>query len=94
MVHVKRHYLKLQSIPSSLLYAMLKIPYTNKYLQSAKIGNWLLHNIVCPRSILWIPRVLIVQRKEEKATTTGHKQSLLSFFPSVCPGQAKEDGNC
>ncbi|MGG3864633.1 hypothetical protein, partial [Aneurinibacillus aneurinilyticus] len=26
--------------------------------------------------------------------TTGHKQSLLSFFPSVCPGQAKEDGNC
>ncbi|MED0744297.1 hypothetical protein P4S87_27490, partial [Aneurinibacillus aneurinilyticus] len=27
-------------------------------------------------------------------TTTGHKQGLSSPFPSACPGQAKEDGNC
>ncbi|MED0726190.1 hypothetical protein P4S91_25315, partial [Aneurinibacillus aneurinilyticus] len=32
--------------------------------------------------------------KEEKATTTGHKQGLSSPFPSDCPGQAKKDGNC
>jgi hypothetical protein len=32
--------------------------------------------------------------KEEKATTTGHKQGLSSPFPSDCPGQAKKDSNC
>ncbi|MEZ2733302.1 hypothetical protein [Aneurinibacillus aneurinilyticus] len=32
--------------------------------------------------------------KEEKATTTGHKQGLSSPFPSDCLGQAKEDSNC
>ncbi|GED15291.1 hypothetical protein AMI01nite_32820 [Aneurinibacillus migulanus] len=32
--------------------------------------------------------------QEEKTSTTGHKQGLSSPFPSVCPGQAKEDSNC
>ncbi|MCI1692487.1 hypothetical protein [Aneurinibacillus aneurinilyticus] len=32
--------------------------------------------------------------REEKATTTGHKQGLSSPFPSDCYGQAKKDGNC
>ncbi|MED0707993.1 hypothetical protein, partial [Aneurinibacillus aneurinilyticus] len=32
--------------------------------------------------------------REEKTTTTGHKQGLSSPFPSGCPSQAKKDGNC
>ncbi|KIV49962.1 hypothetical protein TS65_31340, partial [Aneurinibacillus migulanus] len=32
--------------------------------------------------------------REEKTTTTGHKQGLSSPFPSACPDQAKEDSNC
>ncbi|WP_276916863.1 hypothetical protein, partial [Aneurinibacillus aneurinilyticus] len=32
--------------------------------------------------------------REDKTTTTGHKQGLSSPFPSGCPSQAKEDSNC